>query len=91
MAHAARIENGVVREVIVVNNSDLPDDGKFTPEVEQALNTYLNGIGLDGDWKLTSYNSNFRGTYAGQGFTYDPDLDEFVAPAQPDPELVEES
>ena len=91
MAHAARIENGVVREVIVVNNSDLPDDGKFTPEVEQALNTYLNGIGLDGYWKLTSYNSNFRGTYAGQGFTYDPDLDKFIPPAQPDPEIVEES
>ena len=90
MAHAARIENGVVREVIVVNNSDLPDGGEFTPEVEQALNEYLNGIGLDGDWKLTSYNSNFRGTYAGQGFTYDSDLDKFIPPAQPDPEIVEE-
>jgi len=81
MAHAAKIDDsGIVREVIVVDNDKLPDGGGFTPEVETALNTYLNGIGLDGDWKLTSYNSNFRGTYAGQGFTYDPDLDEFVAP-----------
>ena len=85
MAHAAKIDNGIVREVIVVDNDKLPDGGEFTPEVETALNEYLNGIGLDGDWKLTSYNNNFRGTYAGQGYTYDPDLDEFIPPAQPDP------
>ena len=80
MAHAAKIDNGIVRQVIVVDNDKLPDGGEFTPEVETALNTYLNGIGLDGEWKLTSYNSNFRGTYAGQGYSYNPDLDEFVAP-----------
>ena len=83
MAHVAKIDDGgIVREVIVVNNSDLPDDGEFTPEVEAAANTYLHNLGLDGDWKLTSYNGNFRGTYAGQGFTYDPVLDEFVSPIQ---------
>jgi len=80
MAHAAKVTNGIVREVIVINNSDLPDDGAFTPEVEAAANEYLHNLGLDGDWKLTSYNGNFRGVYAGQGFTYDPDLDEFVSP-----------
>ena len=85
MAHAAKIDNGVVRDVIVVDNDKLPDGGEFTPEVETALNEYLHDCGLDGDWKLTSYNNNFRGTYAGQGFTYDPDLDEFIPPAQPDP------
>ena len=85
MAHAARIDNsGVVREVIVVDNNKLPNGGGFTPEVEIALNVYLHGCGLDGDWKLTSYNSKFRGRYAGQGFTYDPDLDEFIAPIAPD-------
>jgi len=90
VAHAARIDDsGIVRNVIVVNNSDLPNDGEFTPEVEAALNEYLHACGLDGDWKLTSYNNNFRGTYAGQGFTYDPDLDEFVPPVVPDPEIVE--
>lgn len=85
MAHAALLDSGIVRDVIVVDNDKLPDGGEFTPEVETALNEYLHGIGLDGDWKLTSYNNNFRGTYAGQGYSYDPDLDEFVAPAQPDP------
>ena len=81
MAHAAKVDYlGIVREVLVVDNDKLPDGGEFTPEVETALNEYLQGCGLDGDWKLTSYNNNFRGTYAGQGYSYDPDLDEFIAP-----------
>jgi len=85
MAHVAKIDDsGIVREVIVINNSDLTDDGEFTPEVEAAANEYLHNLGLDGDWKLTSYNGNFRGLYAGQGFTYDSALDEFVAPVQPE-------
>ena len=86
MAHAALVDSGIVRQIIVVDNDKLPDGGEFTPEVETALNQYLHACGLDGDWKLTSYNNSFRGTYAGQGYTYDPDLDEFVPPpAQPDP------
>ena len=80
MAHAAKIENGIVREVLVVDNDKLPNGGGFMPEVEIALNVYLHGCGLDGDWKFTSYNSKFRGRYAGQWFTYDPELDEFIAP-----------
>ena len=83
MAHVAKVDDsGIVREVLVVNNSDLPNAGEFTPEVEAAANEYLHGLGLDGDWKLTSYNNNFRGTYAGQGMTYDPTLIEFVSPIQ---------
>ena len=80
MAHAARIDGGIVREVIAVDNDKLPNDGAFTPEVETALNEYLHACGLDGEWKLTSYNNNFRGTYAGQGFTYDEALDLFIPP-----------
>jgi hypothetical protein len=30
--------------------------------------------------KRTSYNGNIRGRYAGIGYTYDADLDEFIAP-----------
>ena len=83
MAHAAKIDdNGIVRQVIVVDNDKLPDGDGLTPEVETALNEYLHACGLDGDWKLTSYNGNFRGVYAGQGYTYDPDLDEFIPPTQ---------
>jgi hypothetical protein len=84
MAHAAKIVSGIVREVIAVDNDKLPNGGEFTPEVEAALNEYLHGCGLEGEWKLTSYNNNFRGIYAGIGFTYDPDLNEFIAPTQPE-------
>jgi len=81
MAHIARIdEYGVVREVHVLNDTDLPDGGAFTVEVEAAANAYQHSLGLEGVWKLTSYNNNFRGQYAGQGMTYDPLLDEFVSP-----------
>ena len=80
MAHVARIEDGIVREVHVLNNHDLPNGGEFSPETEAAANAFQHSLGLEGDWKLTSYNGNFRGTYAGIGFSYDAEADEFVAP-----------
>jgi hypothetical protein len=91
MAHVARIEDGIVREVHVLNNSDLPNGGEFSPETEAAANAFQHSLGLEGVWKLTSYNGNFRGTYAGIGFSYDAELDEFVAPVVAEPEApVEE-
>ena len=90
MAHVARTdEDGIVREVHVVNNSDLPDDGAFTTEVEAAANAFQHSLGLDGVWKLTSYNGNFRGVYAGIGYKYDEALDEFVAPEAPEEPVAE--
>ena len=74
MAHAARIEDGIVREVIVV-----PDDLDAT-ESDAAIEAFIHGIGLSGTWIRTSYNGNIRGTYAGIGFAYDSEADEFVAP-----------
>jgi peptidoglycan hydrolase-like protein with peptidoglycan-binding domain len=81
MAHIARIdEDGIVREVHVLNNSDLPNDGDFSPETEASANAFQHSLGLEGNWKLTSYNNNFRGRYAGIGYKYDAELDEFIAP-----------
>ena len=77
MAHAARIEDGIVREVIVV-----PDDLDAT-ESDAAIEAYIHGIGLSGKWVRTSYNGNIRGRYAGVGYKYDEALDEFVAPEPP--------
>ena len=87
MAHFARISAGIVRQVITVANDDC-GGGDF-PESEAVGQAFIASIGLTGEWKQTSYNNNFRGTYAGQGYTYDPDLDEFAAPVIPDPEIVE--
>ena len=81
MAHFARIDNGIVGEVIVVNNADC-GGGDF-PESEPIGQAFIASIGLSGIWLQTSYNGNFRGTYAGNGYTYDSDLDEFVTPPMP--------
>jgi hypothetical protein len=70
-AHAARVEDGIVREVIVIPYMD-DDDARVTE--------YCNGIGLAGTWLDTSYIGARRGKYAGIGDRYDADLDEFVSP-----------
>ena len=68
MAHFARVENGVVREVIVVSNDDAP--------TEAAGKAFIASIGLSGEWVQTSYNNNpvegaSRGKYAGIGDLWD--------------------
>jgi hypothetical protein len=79
MAHFARIENGVVREVIVVANDDAPD--------EATGQAFIAAIGLAGDWVQTSYNNNpiegkSRGKYAGIGDVWDGD--KFTTPGGQD-------
>lgn len=82
MAHFAKVDDGIVREVIVIDNADC-GGGDF-PESEPIGQAFIAGIGLEGFYAQTSYNGNFRGTYAGIGYTFDPDLDEFVAPVSPE-------
>jgi len=87
VAHFAEVdEYNIVRNVIVINNSDC-GGGEF-PDSEPIGQDFIASIGIAGDWLQTSYNGNFRGQYAGQGMTYDPALDEFVSP-QPE-ELLSE-
>ena len=83
IAHFARVEDGIVREVIVVNNSDC--GGGDYPESNAAGKAFIASIGLNGQWEQTSYSGSFRGKYAGQGFTFDAVNDVFVAPAAPEP------
>lgn len=82
MAHFARISEGIVREVIVIDNADC-GGGDF-PNSEPIGQAFIASIGLEGEWAQTSYNGNFRGTYAGIGYTYDSENDVFVAPAAPE-------
>ena len=82
MAHFAKVENNIVGEVIVVANSDC-GGGEF-PESEPIGQAFIASLGLQGEWLQTSYHANFRGAYAGIGFIYDAELDEFVAPVEPD-------
>ena len=73
MAHYAFLdENNIVTEVIVgIDETELieglhPEEwyGNFRGQV----------------CKRTSYNNNYRGIYAGIGFTYDPVQDIFISP-----------
>ena len=77
MAHFAKVENGIVTSVVVVDN-----------EHEAYGEEYLNGLGLDGTWVQTSYNGNFGGKFAGIGDTYDDKNKVFVSPVY---EIIEET
>ena len=86
IAHFARVEDGIVREVIVIDNKDC---GNLDfPESEAVGQAFIRSIGLNGTWHQTSYNSNWRSTYAGLGYSFDPTLGdhgEFVAPMGAEP------
>ena len=78
MAHFARIdENGLVLQVVVVDNKDTADASGV--EKEHIGAAHLEKI-LGGVWKQTSYNGNMRKNYAGIGYTYRADIDAFVPP-----------
>lgn len=77
MAHFAKIENGIVTNVVVVDN-----------EHEANGEAYLHSLGLEGTWVQTSYNTRagqnraggapLRMNYAEIGGSYDADRDAFI-------------
>lgn len=69
MAHFAKIENGIVTNVVVVDN-----------EHESYGEQYLNDLGIDGTWIQTSYSASIRKNFAGIGYSYNENLDAFVPP-----------
>ena len=77
MAHFARVEDGIVREIIVINNEVLLDENGVEQE---SIGAQFCADTFGGEWKQTSYNANFRGRYAGVGMIYDAQLDEFIYP-----------
>jgi len=80
LAHFACLdENNVVTQVIVVGNDDIKDvNGNEVESIGVAFCQKL--LGADTNWKQTSYNSNMRVRYAGIGYSYNAELDAFVAP-----------
>ena len=80
MAHFAKLENGIVTQVIVISDY-------YEATGQEFIN---NTLGLEGTWLQTSYNTQngvhtnggtpLRGNYAGVGFTYDEALDAFLPP-----------
>lgn len=89
MAHFAELDqNGVVLRVVVVNNETIK--GTVTTEVDGFLLSqnveserkgveFLKGLyGSETIWKQTSYNGNFRGSFAVVGGTFENGV--FVEP-----------
>ena len=78
MAHFAQINSdNVVTQVIVVSNNDC--GGGDYPESDAVGAAFCTNL-LGGTWKQTSYNNNFRKRYAGIGYTFNAEIDAFVAP-----------
>ena len=78
MSHFAKVENGIVTQVIVIEQDVLATGlwGDPTSWVQTSYNTY--------GGQHTLGNTPLRKNYAGIGFTYDSERDAFYAP-QPYP------
>jgi hypothetical protein len=79
MAHFAKVENGIVTQVIVAEQTDinyLPDSASW---IQTSYNTFKNEHQLNG--------TPLRGNYAGIGYIYDATNDVFYE-KQPYPSWV---
>jgi hypothetical protein len=75
MAHFAKVENGIVTQVIVAEQNVI-DTGMFGPPnswIQTSYNTYAGKHSLGG--------TPIRKNYAGIGYIYDLDRDAFYSPS----------
>ena len=86
MAYFAELDNtNTVLRVISVSNEVCGEPTLDFPDTCAAGRAFIaNTLKLGGVWKQTSYNGNFRGTYAGIGYTYDAVTDTFTPPVVED-------
>jgi len=68
MAHHAKIENGIVTQVIVTCDAD---EDTFADRMLAETGE---------QWVRTSYNNRIRYNFAGIGYVYDSIRDAFIAP-----------
>ena len=84
MAYFAKLENNIVVQVIGVSNEICGEPTLIFPDTDSAGRAFIaNTLKFDGVWKQTSFNSSFRGRFAGLGYTFNPllgEYGEFVAP-----------
>ena len=82
MAHFAKINTyNIVEQVIVVNNEVLLDENNVEQE---SIGKQFCHDTFGGEWVQTSYNRNFRRSFAGVGMIYDADKDEFLSSGEVD-------
>ena len=86
MAHFAEIDsdNKVLRVVVACNEDVNANGGDQSESAAEHFKTVAPLSILGVKWVQTSYNSNFRNTFAGIGSTYDEANDVFISP-QPYP------
>ena len=71
----------VVERVVVVGNDVTTAAGPLGDnDMHVDGETWCINFFKGGNWKQTSYNKNFRKTYAGIGMVYDPVKDKFLHP-----------
>ena len=81
MANFAKLENSITIRVIGVNNADCADG--ILPQADVVGNKFLTGLGITGEWLLTSIDAVYRKNYAGIGYTYDTARNAFIPPKPP--------
>lgn len=88
MATFAKIkENNIVETTIVVDDSDC--NGGQYPESEPAGQAFIkDNLNIDGVWKQTSFNNNFRYNFAKPGMFFNLQKDAFYWENTPDPNFV---
>jgi hypothetical protein len=82
MAYFAKVdENNKVTDVIAVANDVIGEPDLQFPDTEQQGQGFIKwSLRLDGKWLQTSFHDSFRQRYAGIGYYYDSQRDEFVPP-----------
>jgi hypothetical protein len=85
MTHFARVQNGIVTEVIVIEQ-DMIDTGLWGPPKEWIQTSYNThgGVHIHGGTPL-------RKNYAGVGYAYDEALDAFIPPKPFDSWILDEA
>ena len=82
MAHFAELDgNNIVKRVVVVGNDVETAAGPLGEnDMHVDGETWCVNFFKGGNWKQTSYNSNFRKQYCGKGYTFDSAKDKFISP-----------
>lgn len=83
MSHFAKVENGIVTEVLVIEQ-DVIDTGLFGDPASFIQTSYNTRGGVHYGPDGQPDGPGLRKNYAGIGYTYDPVLDAFIPP-QPYP------
>ena len=74
MANFAQVDQGIVRQVIVISDADC--GGGHFPQSEPIGQAFITGphpdcLALPGVWLQTALDDSYRGSYAGIGYIFD--------------------